>query len=93
MQDEISVGAARIDLGWLQELIAQNDVKPNINDLKTALLALESLNAALGRIEKLETSRIGADDFLSRNGLDTYSFYQGVSFALAKVHQAILGWS
>lgn len=51
---------------------------------------LERLTAVLN----LQTSRIGADDFLRQfdgGEIDSYAFYQGVSFALARIRRTLDG--
>jgi hypothetical protein len=79
--------------------IALDDVKwytenPPSLTVPTAeiLRAAQALAAAVERAMALQTSRIGADDFLSQfdgGDFDSYSFYRGVSFALAKVNDAL----
>lgn len=91
VKNEISMGAARIDLDWLRETLGKSHQVDEYL-LAVALLAGDSLSAALARVESLQTSRIGADAFLkANNDLDSLAFYQGVSFALARVRQAIKG--
>lgn len=78
----LGVATARADLAWVREHIARLNV-----DARMPLLAGESLAAALDRVLALQTSRIG--NVPRSHDLDPVSFYAGVSYALAKVHQAI----
>jgi hypothetical protein len=55
------------------------------------LKAAHALALVIERVKALETSRIGADDFLGRGGYDTPSFYAGVAFALARVNGTLNG--
>lgn len=93
MSEQLSVGAALIDLRYFREHYAEARV-PTAQDIQDILAAAEALAQALERVQGLQTSRIGASDHLQRfhntpGELDNYSFYAGVSFALAKVSAAI----
>lgn len=89
----LTVGEALADL---QAFCNQQDRTGVLTetDAEELLVIADTLAAALQRVQSLETSRIGATDFLIGfqdipGGFDTYAFYVGVSFALAKVDQAI----
>lgn len=58
------------------------------------LNAARTLALVVERVLEMNTSRIGASGYLAQfdgNDFDNYSFYQGVQFALAKVHQTLQG--
>lgn len=86
------VSAALIDVEYLREKVDAHEPL-SAEDLQAAVDAALSLAAALERVNQLQTSRIGADEFLAQfsdspGGFDAYAFYQGVSFALARVARA-----
>lgn len=54
----------------------------------------ESLGRAVDDVNSMTASRIGASEYLSNfdgGDFDNYSFYQGVQFALMKVHRTLRG--
>jgi hypothetical protein len=83
----------------LSPKVALHDVKwyvenPPSNEYGDAelLAAAARLAKAIDDVLSLETSRIGASEYLANfdgGDFDNYSFYQGVSFALAKVGQIL----
>ena len=88
----LDVGAARIDVEFFRKQIHlyAPDGLAAAADVRDLITAADSLLAALNRVEALEASRIGADDYLRRNPeTNSVDFYAGVSFALAKVRGAI----
>lgn len=93
MTQQLTVPAALIDLKLLRETLDKN-LPTYPADLREAIEIAETLAAALQRVGDLETSRISAGDHLVGykgipGGFDTYAFYVGVSFALARVQQII----
>lgn len=89
-----SVPAALSDIEYLETVLAGDWVYADI-DPKIALDAARSLAAAIKEIRALQTSRIGADDYLKHFASDPThdgpSFYRGVGFALARVNSIIRG--
>jgi hypothetical protein len=89
MVRHLDIGCALIDIDYAREQQLDKGHQLSAEDAALLLRAGESLAAAIRRVQALETSRIGASNFLQANELDNYAFYQGVSFALARVHQVI----
>jgi predicted membrane metal-binding protein len=87
----LTVGAALADLQAFRNQQDRTGVLTE-TDAEELLVIADTLAAVLQRVQSLETSRIGAGEYLANfdgNDFDAYSFYQGVGFALAKVDQAI----
>lgn len=83
--------------------VALADVKwyaehpPSADDegVQEVLRAAQALAIVIERALALQASRIGADDYIKQfdpRDLDSYSFYQGASFALARVRQTLGAW-
>ncbi len=93
MSEPLDVASALVDVAYVREVVVAG--RPAVNyDLQTVLAAAEALAAALERVDALQPGRIGAGAHLAAfdaNDIDSYSFYQGVSFALARVRQVIKG--
>jgi hypothetical protein len=66
---------------------------PFLTDQAAEILrAAKTMALVIKRTERLQASRIGADEFLARNDYDSPSFYAGVAFAFSKVSQKLGGW-
>lgn len=85
----LTVPAALSDLKYLKELQNRNNDRDSRADEFEAIAT--AVAAAIKKIESLQSSRIGGSEYVLVNGLDAYSFYQGVSFALARVGAVIRG--
>jgi hypothetical protein len=101
MRDMLSTSAALSEVKHFADQAAQGNSL--IADLPGLLAAAQVLADAVERVRSQSAGSIVTDDFLTRYcataidpeacraNFDTYTFYQGVSFALAKVHQALRG--